>query len=641
VLSSPDTVLSAGDSIVLNATALTAAGDTVRNRLFTWQVTGDTIATLDPGPPRILRSRGAGNIVVTVSVSTVSASMKVAFVRVGGDPGTPPAPSTPPGPSVPPSTPGKTKDGLADLPILPAFLDFSAVRFFDPAQGRVINVANGTSLQAALDSARPGDEIRLARGSTFSGSFHLRVLGQRAGNWVTIRTDLGSDSLYSGVRMTPADAQRLQLAKIVGTGRDPFTIDIEDGASGYRLVEVEITSEPSLAKLTDLVRFGRGSLKAMSEMPGELVLDRMWIHGTPVLNLIRCVGLNSASTAVINSTIEECHSKGFDSMALGGTSGSGPYKIVNNYLSGAGMGIFFGGGDPQIQNLIPSDIEIRRNYVTRPLAWRTVWTVKNLLEFKNAQRALVQANVFENNWVDGQPGSAINLKAVNQNGRAPWSTTSDVTFRFNIVRNSAGGITTAAHPESYPSVPTARIEIADNLLYNIGNFNGTVFGRMMQLLGPLNDIVVTRNTLLHMPGGASALLVDGTPSKHLEYTENVFTRATYGILRSGAGEGTPALEAAWPGGQYIYRDNAMIAFALPRALYPASAVATFVHTLTTTSTLPGTIDFAQVGPTLAALGATKGGVDLRVLADSLAGVGGDFGTAPAGAAASFRALRRR
>jgi hypothetical protein len=52
----------------------------------------------------------------------------------------------------------------------------------------------------------------------------------------------------------------------------------------------------------------------------------------------------------------------------------------------------FGGGDPAIPNLVPSDIEIRRNYFSKPLSWRVgdpsytgvTWLVKNLLELKNA-----------------------------------------------------------------------------------------------------------------------------------------------------------------------------------------------------------------------------------------------------------------
>ena len=50
------------------------------------------------------------------------------------------------------------------------------------------------------------------------------------------------------------------------------------------------------------------------------------------------------------------------------------------------------GADPTIKDLVPSDIEIRRNHLAKPLAWKAgepayegrKWSVKNLLELKEA-----------------------------------------------------------------------------------------------------------------------------------------------------------------------------------------------------------------------------------------------------------------
>ena len=61
----------------------------------------------------------------------------------------------------------------------------------------------------------------------------------------------------------------------------------------------------------------------------------------------------------------------------------------------------FGGADPSIQNLVPSDIEIVGNHFNKPLAWQDPqgYVIKNLFELKNARRVLVEGNVFENNWI--------------------------------------------------------------------------------------------------------------------------------------------------------------------------------------------------------------------------------------------------
>ena len=48
----------------------------------------------------------------------------------------------------------------------------------------------------------------------------------------------------------------------------------------------------------------------------------------------------------------------------------------------------------------------------------TTWLVKNIFELKNAQHVLVEGNVFEYNWVGGQPGYAILSTPRNQGGTA-------------------------------------------------------------------------------------------------------------------------------------------------------------------------------------------------------------------------------
>ncbi len=138
-------------------------------------------------------------------------------------------------------------------------------------------------------------------------------------------------------------------------------------------------------------------------VPQDLVLDRVYVHASPTTPTSRCIALNSARSQVSDSYIFDCHGKGFDTQAIAGWNGPGPFKIVNNTLAGAGENVMFGGSDPSIQNLIPSDIEFRRNYVYTPASWKDVWTKKNLLETKNVQRLLIEGNVFDGSWV-GRPG---------------------------------------------------------------------------------------------------------------------------------------------------------------------------------------------------------------------------------------------
>jgi hypothetical protein len=82
--------------------------------------------------------------------------------------------------------------------------------------------------------------------------------------------------------------------------------------------------------------------------------------------------------------------------------------------------IIFGGSDPEIAGLVPSDITVRGNLVTKDLAWKAIrFQVKNLFELKNARRVVVDGNVFEYSWTSGQEGSGIVITVRNQSGKLP------------------------------------------------------------------------------------------------------------------------------------------------------------------------------------------------------------------------------
>ena len=131
---------------------------------------------------------------------------------------------------------------------------------------------------------------------------------------------------------------------------------------------------------------------------------------------------------MIGSYISDIHVVGQDAQAILGWNGPGPFKIANNELEASGENVMFGGA-ARASNNIPSDIEIRGNHFFKPLSWRVGspsyaghhWSVKNLLEFKNAQRVLVTGNILENNWLDSQIGMAFLLTPRAEFGKAPWA----------------------------------------------------------------------------------------------------------------------------------------------------------------------------------------------------------------------------
>jgi hypothetical protein len=438
-------------------------------------------------------------------------------------------------------------------------------RYVAPTGG-TRTVRAGDNLQATLDAARPGDVILLEAGASFVGNFTLPA--KTGSGWIVVRSSTpDADLPPEGTRVVPSFAPA--LPKIV-TPNANAALRTAARAHHYRLIGVEVMVAPSVTQNEGIVLLGDGAQNSLDQVPHHIILDRVYVHGNATLNLKSCVALNSATSAVIDSYLAECHGRGFDSQAIGGWNGPGPFKIVNNYLEGAGENLMFGGGDPSIPNLTPSDIEIRRNHFTRPMSWKGVWTVKNLFELKHAQRVLVEGNVFENHWADAQNGSAIVWKSVNQYGTAPWSVVRDITFRRNRLRNVSGGIALAARPEAHPAVPASRVRIADNVFdsVNVGAFIG--HGALFALGDGPASVTIEHNTALHGGPANSAVAMDVAPPQMARFVfrDNVLTRGQYGIFGSGAGEGVSALTFyAAPG--FKFERNVLIG---PNngALYPAN-----------------------------------------------------------------------
>jgi hypothetical protein len=280
------------------------------------------------------------------------------------------------------------------------------------------------------------------------------------------------------------------------------------GTQGWRLVGLEVAGTTTLGMTYRLVEFGgTGAEQAtLAQVPSRLVLDRSYVHGSATLDLRRCVALNSASTAIVDSYLADCHSNNGDSQAIAGWNGPGPYKIQNNYLEGGHMGIMFGGADPSVPDLVPSDIEIRRNHVTRPLAWRGRWQVKNLFELKVGQRVLAEGNVFENNWADAQTGFAFVFWSINPSGACPWCVTQDVTVRYNRVVNTPMGFQLNDRG-SYPSPAMQRVTIAHNTVTGVQQANG----RLVQINGAVAGLTVVNNSAV----GGSHDVYFITPDKPL------------------------------------------------------------------------------------------------------------------------------
>ena len=444
---------------------------------------------------------------------------------------------------------------------------FVDTTYAPPTRGKLIRVRAGGDLQAALDASRPGDVIELQAGTIFVGNF---ILPRKPGtDWIYIRSSAHARLPRPGTRVSPSHASL--MPRIDSPNRQP-AIRTAAAAHHYRLVGIEVTARGatrSTGPYSDnnvVYLESEGGQTSLSQVPTDIIFDRCYVHGTPTGGVRRGIAMNGARMAVVDSYLSDFHEEGADSQAISGWNGPGPFKVVNNYLEGAGENLMFGGADPSIPDLVPSDIEIRGNHLFKPLSWRIghptyagrPWSVKNIFELKNARRVLAEGNVLEYNWQHDQNGFAILFTVRNQDGGAPWCAVEDVTFRKNVLRHSGGGFNILAADNNFPSQQTRRILIQDNLLDDISSVSWGGTGRLFQFLSlDSRDTGILELTVEHNTGFSSAFSAytgDKPIAVHRSFTfrNNIAAKGTHGFVGGTkswpapsplvTGDGSPTLD---------------------------------------------------------------------------------------------------
>jgi PKD repeat protein len=233
-------------------------------------------------------------------------------------------------------------------------------------EAQTLYVPAGGNLQQALNSAQPGDTILLQEGAEFVGNFVLPV--KSGVGWITVRSSAPDTVLpAAGVRIRPADAPH--LARL----RSPNSLAALKTAAGtHHWILKYLEFAANLNGVGDILQIGDGSSaqNSLSMVPHHITLQHVFVHGDPALGQKRGIALNAALVTISDSHISDCKGVGQDTQAIAGWNGPGPFTIENNYLEGAGENVMFGGADPAIRDLVADGITFRRNYVSRPMAWR-------------------------------------------------------------------------------------------------------------------------------------------------------------------------------------------------------------------------------------------------------------------------------
>jgi hypothetical protein len=365
-----------------------------------------------------------------------------------------------------------------------------------------------------------------------------------------------------GNRVTPAQESKMPIISTPNVGP---ALAFLPNSNHWRVIGCKITtSYVSTGTLYWLVGMGldaKGNwITDSAQLPAYIILDRTYVFGSNTTPIQHGIYANTQSFALVDSYCDAIVDSGADAQCVGVINGTGPFLIQNNFLQATGENIMFGGSDPAIADLVPSDITIVGNLFQKNTVWRgKISDVKNLLELKNAQRLLIDGNIFQYDWAAGQSWPIL-FRSINQSGKCTWCVVQDVTFTDNLLQHVPNGIETAPTDATLlPAQPTARILIRNNLLTDVstanwGSSQGASFFSASNLTYTTHDVTIDHNTTFS--DGKGLIMGDSGHVINFQFTNNLITYGTYAMFGSGVTPGTGVLSAF--SSNYTYGKNVFI-----------------------------------------------------------------------------------
>lgn len=409
--------------------------------------------------------------------------------------------------------------------------------------GNTITVKRGGDFQVALNRAKSGDTILLEAGATFKGKFVLPA--KQGDEYITIRSSAPDAQLPPAETRLDPQKYAAVLPKILTISSDPAIVTAKN-AHHYRFVGVEISSATE-NYVYNLVLLGDEN-QAASETPHHFEFDRCYLHPNAKGKTRRGIGLISSETTIKNSYLAGFAYAEEETQAIAGWVGPGPYKIINNYIEAGSENVFFGGDASHIKGLVPSDIEIKGNYLTKPLEWRGKVTTKCLVELKSARRVTISENILENGFDD----NAVRFTVRGGGGAAPWNTIEDVVFENNIIRHSGGGVNILGVDDSGKSETLKRVKINNNLFVDLDAKKWGGDGRFITIADG-EDVSVTNNTVFQ---SGNIITAHGNPTKRFVFRDNILPYNDYGYFGEQGGVGGKMLAFYFP--NMIFAGNVVV-----------------------------------------------------------------------------------
>jgi hypothetical protein len=395
-----------------------------------------------------------------------------------------------------------------------------------------------SSVQAAANAAADGDTIVLKSGEVFTESIILPETAH------VVPVVIRSSAPCPTRRMNVADASA--MAKLRPAHAAEAIIE-GAGVAGWRFECLQFDSPGGLYNMVYIrnVTLGTGSFRNSD----NITFDRVVMIGSDPNSVRNALYLNGSNITVTKSHIANIHQQGAESKAIIVQDGPGPITITDNYLEAASINTLFGGGDQSSAAHIPNNITYTDNHLYKKPQWANAgYAVKNLFELKCATHVTVRNNVMENNYADGQNGTAVLFTARNDDGNSPWATVQHVVFEQNVVRNSPKGVNFLGLNDGSATVRATDVTIQNNLFVTSGDF--------MLAGGEFGTIVIQHNTIVN--GGhlmvlyESGLVWENGGGRRtstyaigdLTFRNNLAYHNEYGVIDAdGQGFGTTALNA--------------------------------------------------------------------------------------------------
>jgi len=496
-----------GQTVQLSATALDDQGDPISDVDFAWSSLDPAVATVSPEGLVTAEQAGTALIVATATCCALADTAEVVVAQEE-------APSE------------------ITLPELPR----EFIRWSPPAvTGQTIHVGPSDDLQAAINSAQPGDEIVVDPDGEWNSTITLPPRDDDG--WITIRADANLPPY--GERIGP-DIKLPRINLVNNSG-----IRVPSNTQGWWMTGLEV-----------YVTEGSYNEGVTIDGAERIVWDRGRVVSPDFGHEVRRgIRPNGAWIEIIGSRVEGVHQMNSESQAIALWDGPGPLRVHNNFLEAASIGFITGGAVPNVAH--PADQEFTNNHVYRRPSWFGVsgMVVKNLFETKDVKRTLVEGNIFENNWPQGQNGFFAVLKSVEPNAQ-PCATCGsvDITFRLNKVINTVKGFNLARDPVGDP-VPMQRVLIEDVIIDRWGKDSdfwesGTV--QLFQLLRGMDNMILRRISGMNVEQNSTAIEYLGSDElgKGLEITSFRTGPTSFGVR----GDGGDTLDDMYEASPRVFND---------------------------------------------------------------------------------------